>query len=78
MLGVRLDPETERALEALSRRTHRSKSEIVREILSRHVRDQDEAYRTEARRQSRHAAAIADPEEESFWEALHDDRDWTE
>ena len=41
MLGVRLDPETERGLEALARRTRRPKSQIAREAIRQYVAKSD-------------------------------------
>lgn len=61
MLGVRLDPETERALANLAKRDRRTKSDIAREAISRHVMAHDAAYLAEARRQSLRAAAAEDP-----------------
>jgi predicted transcriptional regulator len=49
MLGVRLDPETEKALLAMSRRTGRPKSQIAREAIRKAVCNDDRAER--ARRQ---------------------------
>lgn len=44
MLGIRLDPETERALERVARRSGRPKSQIAREAIVRHLaRDDSEA-----------------------------------
>lgn len=77
MLGVRLDPETEKSLETLARRTHRSKSDIAREAITRHVRIHDEAFLAEAKRQSLRAAARVDPEHWKFVEAIEaDDDEW--
>jgi len=77
MLGVRLDPETERALDALARRTHRSKSEIAREVITRHVREHDEEFLAEAVRQSRLASAHDDPSQWEFLEAIEaEDGGW--
>lgn len=50
MLGIRLDDETRRELEALARQQGRSKSAIVREALRRYLTSIDLAG--EARRQS--------------------------
>ena len=77
MLGVRLDPETERRLEALARRERRSKSAIVREVVAKAVRARDEAYLAEARRQSIEASRRENPEDYAFWEAIEaEDGDW--
>ena len=70
MLGVRLDAQTELALTVLARRTRRSKSEIAREAIRRHVERHDEALAAEAQRQSLHAAAPADDGDFAFWEAI--------
>ena len=61
MLGVRLDRDTERALDALAQRTRRSKSDIAREAVRQYVSRQDAAYLSEARRQSLAAARNDDP-----------------
>lgn len=70
MLGVRLDPETEKALDTLARRTHRSKSDIAREAIAKHVRIHDEAFLAEARRQSLRAAARGWTPEDEAWEEI--------
>jgi predicted transcriptional regulator len=41
MLGVRLDAETERGLEALARQTRRPKSQIAREAIQQYVAKSD-------------------------------------
>lgn len=56
MLGVRLDPETERQLAQLATRTRRSKSDIAREAVRHYVARHDSAYLAEARRQSQAAS----------------------
>jgi len=77
MLGVRLDTETDRGLSALAKRQRRTKSDIVREVISRHVRQHDEAYIAEARRQSLHAAKHDNLEDWTFWETLEaEDGGW--
>lgn len=70
MLGVRLDPETERALEALAQRTRRTKSDIAREAVRAYVRRQDAGYAAEARRQSRLVAQRDDPALQEELDAL--------
>lgn len=65
MLGVRLEPETERRLVALARRTRRSKSDIAREAVRRYVAQHDSAYLAEARRQSL-AASRSDGDDDSL------------
>lgn len=77
MLGIRLDAETEKALDALARRTHRSKSDIAREVITRHVRLHDEELLAEARRQSLLVAAADDREVWTFLEAIEaEDAGW--
>jgi RHH-type rel operon transcriptional repressor/antitoxin RelB len=50
MLGIRLDPELERRLEALARQTGKSKSYHAREALQRYL--MENRLPAEARRQS--------------------------
>jgi len=61
MLGVRLDPETERQLEAAARRSGRSKSDVVRDAIRRYLTE--DAFLAEARRQSLAASARDDDAE---------------
>ncbi len=78
MLGVRLDPRTERSLASLAKRENRSKSEIAREAIARHVLSRDEAYLAECRRQSLRAAELDDADDWTFWEAIEaEDGSWT-
>lgn len=70
MLGVRLDPETERQLATLAKRSRRSKSDIAREAIAKYVRRHDEAFLAEARRQSLRAAARGWTKEDEEWEAM--------
>jgi len=70
MLGVRLDSETERGLANIARRTRRSKSEIVREVVARYVRTHDEALIAEAKRQSQNAVSRGWSEEDAHWESV--------
>jgi RHH-type rel operon transcriptional repressor/antitoxin RelB len=70
MLGVRLDPETERGLEALARRTRRTKSDIAREAVRSYVRRHDDGYLAEARRQSRLVATLDDPAVQAELDAI--------
>lgn len=70
MLGVRLDQETERQLAALAARSKRSKSEIAREAIRRHVRRHDEGLIAEAKRQSLRAAARGWTQDDEEWEAI--------
>jgi RHH-type rel operon transcriptional repressor/antitoxin RelB len=69
MLGVRLDPDTERGLQQIARRSRRSKSDIAREAIERYVRQHDAALVAEARRQSLRAAARGWSEEDEAWES---------
>lgn len=48
MLGVRLDPETERGLDAIARRTKRPKSQIAREVIRAYVNRYDNEARARA------------------------------
>lgn len=70
MLGVRLDPETERQLASLAARSRRSKSDIAREAIRVHVRRHDEAFLAEAKRQSLHLASLGWSKEDEEWEAM--------
>lgn len=62
MVGVRLDAETERRLEAAARRLGRTKSEVVRDALRRYLAD-DAAFLAEARRQSLLVSGHGDDDE---------------
>lgn len=70
MLGVRLDPETERQLTTLAKRSRRSKSDIAREAISKYVRRHDAALLAEAKRQSLRAAARGWTDEDEEWERM--------
>jgi len=70
MLGVRLDSELEKRLTAVARTQGRSKSDIARDAVRRYVELHDEAFRTEAKRQSLRAAARDEAEGWSFIEAI--------
>jgi RHH-type rel operon transcriptional repressor/antitoxin RelB len=70
VLGVRLDPETERSLNELARQTRRSKSDLAREAISRFVRIRHGALADEARRQSESAAKRGWTEDDAFWESV--------
>jgi RHH-type rel operon transcriptional repressor/antitoxin RelB len=48
MLGVRLDKETERDLDALARRTRRPKSQIAREAIRAYVSKHDRTAQARA------------------------------
>ncbi|HEX8446655.1 MAG TPA: ribbon-helix-helix protein, CopG family [Sphingomonas sp.] len=65
-----MDAYTEAGLEALAKRTRRSKSEIARDAIRRHVESHDHALKAEARRQSLNAAQRADKSDFAFWEAI--------
>jgi len=60
MLGVRLDAELARRLDAVARSQGRTRSDVVREALTRYL-DED-AFLAEARRQSLLVAAAAHDE----------------
>ena len=77
MLGVRLDDETERMLGSVARAQGRTKSDVARGAIRRYVELNDEAYRAEAKRQSRVAAGSGAPSEDAAWEALADHSGWT-
>jgi predicted DNA-binding protein len=68
MLGVRLDPQTERGLEALARRTKRAKSQIAREAIEAYVRRHDLALVMEAKRQSLNARERGLSKDDQAWE----------
>jgi RHH-type rel operon transcriptional repressor/antitoxin RelB len=70
MLGVRLDPATERRLREIARRSRRSKSDIAREAIEKYVRRHDAALLAEARRQSLRAAERGWSEEDVAWESV--------
>ena len=68
MLGVRLDPEMERELDELSRRTKRSKSDLTREAVRNLVRA-NELTSEEQRQLSAIRAADAGFDWD-FWESV--------
>jgi predicted transcriptional regulator len=70
MLGVRLDPATERELADVARRLHRSKSDIAREAIAKFVRAKNLALAQEARRQSENAVRRGRSEEDAHWESI--------
>ena len=70
MLGVRLDPVTDAGLSHLAKRSGMTKSEIARQLISKHVRLHDEIERDEARRQSLRAVARGWSADDAYWEAL--------
>lgn len=67
MLGVRLDPETEKALDRFAHRSRRSKSDIAREAIRRYVRQNDAKLAAEAKAQSLRAAARGWSAEDEAW-----------
>lgn len=69
MLGVRLDPETDRGLREIARRSRRSKSDIAREAIERYVRRHDAALLAEARRQSLRAMERGWSDDDEAWES---------
>ncbi|WP_294337886.1 ribbon-helix-helix protein, CopG family [uncultured Sphingomonas sp.] len=78
MLGVRLDDDLERRLTAVARSQGRSKSDIARDAVRRYVDLHDEAYRSEARRQSLAASRRDDEQTPDFWEAVdREDGAWS-
>ena len=80
MLGVRLDPDTEKALDRFAHRSRRSKSDIAREAIRRYVHQKDAKLVAEARLQSQRAAARGWSAEDEEWEALaaaNDEPDYT-
>ncbi|MEQ1494556.1 MAG: CopG family transcriptional regulator [Novosphingobium sp.] len=70
MLGVRLDPETEMALDRFASRSRRSKSDIAREAIRRYVRQGDLKLVAEARLQSLRAAKKGWSVEDEAWSDL--------
>jgi len=53
MLSIRLDPETERRLEALAKATGRTKSYYARELIEENLEDIEDRYIAEARLEKR-------------------------
>lgn len=72
MLGIRLDPETERELAALAKRQGRTKSAVVREAIRRYLTSIDLAG--EARRQS--LAVSGDTAEQDALRFVEHATDW--
>nr|WP_310524499.1 CopG family transcriptional regulator [Polymorphobacter sp.] len=68
MLGVRLEPELEAQLAAVAHAYGRTKSDIAREAVRRYIKDHDEAYRAECRRQSLVVAALPRTADDDFWD----------
>lgn len=55
MLSIRLDPEIERRLNELARRTGRTKSYYARELIESNIEDLEDRYLAEARIEKRRA-----------------------
>jgi RHH-type rel operon transcriptional repressor/antitoxin RelB len=53
MLSLRLDPDVERRLDELARRTGRTKSYYVRELIEENLEDLEDRYIAEARLEKR-------------------------
>ena len=53
MLSLRLDPDVERRLDVLARRTGRTKSFYVRELIEGNLEDLEDRYLAEARLEKR-------------------------
>lgn len=53
MLSLRLDPNVERCLDALARKTGRTKSFYVRELIEGNLEDLEDRYIAEARLEKR-------------------------
>ena len=69
MLGVRLDPQTDRLLTTLAKRQRTTKSALARQAIRRFIEEQDLTVR--AREQSVRASRKDEQE------LQHDDRGWT-
>ncbi len=59
MLALRLPPELERRLDALAKRTGRSKSFYAREAIIEHLDDLEDAYLAEERNRADSGARIS-------------------
>ena len=70
MLGVRLDPDTEMALDRFAHRSRRSKSDIAREAIRRYVRQSDTKLAAEAKLQSMRVSALGWSDEDGMWSEL--------
>ena len=53
MLSIRLNPDTDRRLSELARRTGRTKSSYVRELIESNMEDLEDRYLAEARLERR-------------------------
>ena len=70
MLGVRLEPQLEARLASVAHARGKTKSDIVRDAVRRHVIALDDAYRLECRRQSLAAAARPRTDDDDFWDRV--------
>jgi RHH-type transcriptional regulator, rel operon repressor / antitoxin RelB len=70
MLGVRLDADTELALDRFAHRSRRSKSDIAREAIKRYVYRHDAKLAAEAKVQSLRAAARGWTAEDEAWSEI--------
>ena len=55
MLSLRLDPDVERRLDELARKTGRTKSFYARELIEQNLEDLEDRYLAEARLEKRRA-----------------------
>jgi RHH-type rel operon transcriptional repressor/antitoxin RelB len=53
MLSIRLDPDIEKRLSELAKRTGRTKSYYARELIETHIEDLEDRYLAEARLEKR-------------------------
>jgi RHH-type transcriptional regulator, rel operon repressor / antitoxin RelB len=53
MLSIQLDPETEKRLLALAKRTGQSESACARELIEEHIDDLEDRYKAELRLEER-------------------------
>jgi RHH-type rel operon transcriptional repressor/antitoxin RelB len=56
MLSIRLNPDVERRLSELAKRTGRTKSDYARELIEGNIEDLEDRYLAESRIQKRHAS----------------------
>jgi predicted transcriptional regulator len=75
MLGVRLDPETERGLDAIARRTKRPKSQIAREVIRAYVSRFDHEARAREEWRQISASERGDPSLDAMLDAALDELD---
>ena len=69
MLGIRLDPETERGLQSLVRQTGRPKSQIAREAIQQYIAKNDGLERARMQWAKISEAERDDPEMNAILEA---------